>query len=138
MDVKVLLGCFSLFVASAVYADSCPQETSYTVDARQNCLGAPWGKSNGTPAKFFVSPGKYLVYLGANNMSCMNNDLSNGCNIDTVLIHGGMMTARWGRSISGPTQIEVSDSSGSFVAYVADDNCGDNTGSAKLIFQKLN
>lgn len=43
MDVKVLLGCFSLFVASAVYADSCPQETSYTVDARQNCLGAPWG-----------------------------------------------------------------------------------------------
>ncbi|MCS6456911.1 hypothetical protein NX847_30660 [Burkholderia thailandensis] len=52
--------------------------TSIQIDARQNCL-AVFGKvSNGASATFQLAPGRYVVSIASNNMSCSGGSLTNG------------------------------------------------------------
>lgn len=111
-------------------------DTSITIDAKQNCLSNAWGTtSGGSTANFQLPPGRYIATLVSNNMSCSYGMLG-GCNIDTVMVQGGFGNARWGLAVNAnPTVIEVTSEYLGFVAYVSDNICSDNTGSAKLLLQ---
>ncbi|OMU39303.1 hypothetical protein AQ775_31065 [Burkholderia pseudomallei] len=109
--------------------------TSIQIDARQNCLATVFGKvSNGASATFQLAPGRYVVSIASNNMSCSGGSLTNGCLIDTVMLQGGNGNSHWGVAINRPTVVDVPSTSGLF-AYVSDDVCSDNTGQATLLIQ---
>jgi hypothetical protein len=114
--------------------------TSVPIDARNNCVTAVFGHApGGTPARFQLAPGRYIVSLVSNNMSCSNGTLGGGCQIDTVFLQGGWGTARWGTvATARPTVIDMTMSASDIYAYVSDDVCSDNTGQATLLVQPAN
>ncbi|KGW12162.1 hypothetical protein X980_1837 [Burkholderia pseudomallei MSHR4000] len=129
MRTKIAAAWLAALVPSASLAS-----TSIQIDARQNCL-AVFGKvSNGASATFQLAPGRYVVSIASNNMSCSGGSLTNGCLIDTVILQGGNGNSHWGVAIKRPTVVDIPDTSLLF-AYVSDDVCSDNTGQATLLIQ---
>ncbi|MEI3775027.1 hypothetical protein [Pectobacterium brasiliense] len=108
--------------------------TDITIDSQRNCLSAPHTDTlTGTPVKFNLDQGRYVVSLVSNTMNCMG--ASNSCIIDSVMLQGGFKNARWGVSVtSSPTVVDTTTSP--FVAYIVDNNCNDNAGKATLLIQK--
>ncbi|RXV71457.1 hypothetical protein D1006_03155 [Burkholderia stabilis] len=114
--------------------------TSITIDAKQNCIqnAIVPGPSYGNSAAFQLAPGRYVMSLSTNTMSCTGG---NGCLIDTVHVLGGMGNARWGVAVTKqPTVVDVTG--GSTVlplwSFITDDVCADNSGQATLLIQTVN
>ncbi|MBT9100517.1 hypothetical protein KFZ76_22720 [Methylovulum psychrotolerans] len=131
--ITTALAIFALSTASAMAA------TSFPIDAKLNCFDVETPTVTGTPAKFELAPGRYVVSVIDNTMSCSNGgQLTNHCLIDTVILKGGLKQASWGLSVKNPTIIDVTSfpEYPYFYAFVADGICGDNTGGASLSFQK--
>lgn len=114
--------------------------TSVTIDANANCLSAPFGLPGaGTAVKIPLQPGRYVFSLVSNTMSCSNNDVSNGCLIDTVMMQGGWGSARWGAVITAkPTVVDMTQTAMELSAYVGDAGCENNTGTAQVLIQTAN
>lgn len=113
--------------------------TSFPIDAKLNCFDVGTPTATGIPAKFELAPGRYVVSVVSNKMSCSNGgQLTNDCLIDTVILKGGKNQASWGLSVKSPTIIDVTSfpEYPYFYAFVADGICEDNTGGATLRFQK--
>lgn len=117
--------------------------TSITIDAKQNCIqnaivpGAAYGNS----AAFQLAPGRYVMSLSTNNMSCSGGNLGGGCLIDSVHVVGGMATARWGVAVTKqPTIVDVAAVGNALTlwGFITDDMCADNTGQATLLIQTVN
>ncbi|MBA0214767.1 hypothetical protein [Pectobacterium brasiliense] len=125
-SLSIFMLAFFSFAAEAA--------TNITIDPQRNCLSAPFTDTlTGTPVKFTLDQGRYVVSLVSNTMNCMG--ASNSCIIDSVMLQGGFKNARWGVSVtSNPTVVDTTTSS--FVAYIVDDNCNDNAGKATLLIQK--
>jgi hypothetical protein len=116
--------------------------TSVTIDARQNCLqnAIVPGPGYGTSAAFQLAPGRYVMSLSSNAMSCTGGG---DCLIDSVHVVGGMGTSRWGVSVTKqPIVVDVGVPSGpsalTLWGFVTDDACSDNTGRATLLIQTVN
>ncbi|WDD95943.1 hypothetical protein Bsp3421_006126 [Burkholderia sp. FERM BP-3421] len=114
--------------------------TSIPIDARNNCITAVFGRApGGTPARFQLTPGRYVISLVSNNMSCAGGGLGGGCLIDTVFMQGGWGTAHWGTNATAhPSVIDVTNTTTDMYAYVSDDICSDNAGGATLLIQPAN
>lgn len=114
--------------------------TEVALSAKQNCIYPPVSNSKiqaGTPLQFQLEKGTYQISLATNNMSCLNGSLSNGCLIDTVFLQGGLGSSRWGETISKtPTTVTTTGPS-TFIAFVSDENCSDNTGYALIHAEKI-
>lgn len=125
-----------LFTAALAFATplACMAATPVTINAKSNCLSHAFGTvSDGTPLKFQLAPGRYAFSLVSNNMSCSSGDLSGGCLIDKVFLQGGWGSARWGAVISAtPTVIDMTRATVMVSAYVGDDGCYNNTGTAVI------
>lgn len=130
----------SLFatVALALAPLVCEAATSVTIDAKQNCLTniLTTGVSGATPAQFTLAPGRYVMSLTSNTMSCV---LAGVCPINSVLVQGGNANAMFGISIQQPTIVDVNNAAPTtFFAFVSDDVCSDNHGTATLLIQTVN
>ncbi|WP_240154732.1 MULTISPECIES: hypothetical protein [unclassified Burkholderia] len=134
-----IISAFLLALASV----SANAATSITVDAKQNCIqsaltpGAPYG----TSVVFQLAPGRYVLSLPSDNMSCTGGSLVPGCLIDTVHVQGGWANARWGVSVKQqqPTVVDVTGSTNATMwAFITDDTCNDNSGQATLLIQPAN
>ncbi|GKW37362.1 MULTISPECIES: hypothetical protein [Pectobacterium] len=125
-SISMFMLAFFSFAAEAA--------TDITIDSQRNCLSAPFTDTlTGTPVKFNLDQGRYVVSLVSNTMNCMG--ASNSCIIDSVMLQGGFKNARWGVSVtSSPTVVDTTTSQ--FVAYIVDNNCNDNAGKATLLIQK--
>jgi len=108
--------------------------TSVIVDAKAHCLSHSFGGvSGGAPLTFQLAPGRYVLSLVNNTMSCSSGDLSNGCDMDTVFLQGGWGSARWGAVVTAtPTVIDMTRNTMPLAAYVGDDGCYNNTGTAEI------
>ncbi|QQK72099.1 hypothetical protein HG702_11785 [Pectobacterium versatile] len=125
-SISMFMLAFFSFAADAA--------TSITIDPRTHCVSAPFTDTlTGTPAKFTLDQGRYVVSLVSNTMNCTG--ASNNCIIDTVMLHGGFKTARWGVAVTSDP-IVVDSTQSQFFAYISDDNCNDNAGQATLLIQK--
>jgi hypothetical protein len=126
---SVLLALVSVTAQAAI---------SITIDAKQNCIqnAITPGASFGQSATFQLAPGRYVMSLTPNSMSCSGG----GCLIDTVHVLGGMYNARWGVAVTKqPMIVDVAGGAGAnFYSFVTDDNCSDNTGQATLLIQTVN
>ena len=128
---------YAKFLA-AVFALGTPlvsmASTSVIIDAKAHCLSHSFGGvSGGAPLTFQVPPGRYVFSLVNNTMSCSSGDLSGGCHMDTVFLQGGWGSARWGAVVtSTPTVIDMTRATMSMSAYVGDDGCYNNTGTAEI------
>jgi len=116
---------------------------SIPINAASNCINiSNPGSVTGGAATFQLAPGRYVASLIKNNMACRSLDVTKACDINTVIIQGvdnGLTadTARWGLSVKTPTVVQVfGPTSASFVAFVIDDGCSDNTGGATLLIQQ--
>ncbi|AER33222.1 MULTISPECIES: hypothetical protein [Pantoea] len=114
------------------------QAASFVVDAKNNCFDPQAVNSkvqSGSPLKFNLDAGTYNIYLTSNSANCVTGS---SCQIDRVVMAGGMSTARWGSAISStPQQINVAGSNYYLIAYIGDDNCADNTGSVTIQADKV-
>ena len=131
-----------LLAAALVFAAplACVAATSVTINANSNCLSSPFGPTTGgTAVRIPLAPGRYVFSLVSNDMSCSNGDLSGGCLIDTVFLQGGWGSARWGTVITAkPTVVEMTQATMELAAYVGDDGCFNNTGTAVIQIQTVN
>jgi len=116
------------------------QAASFTINAKDHCIYPPLSNVRvqaGTALQFQLQPGTYTVSLLSNSMSCANGSLSDGCQISSVYLQGGLGNARWGTTVgSTPITVNVPTTS-TFMAFVTDDNCVDNTGSATIQADKV-
>ncbi|MBI0359510.1 hypothetical protein [Burkholderia oklahomensis] len=134
MRTKIIAGVLSAIVPFVSEAS-----TSIMIDAKRNCLSSAFGTvSDGVPATFQLAPGRYVISIASNNMSCSGGVLANGCLINSVMLQGGFGTSRWGTTITEPTVVDVPGNTSGFVAYVNDNACADNTGQATLLIQTAN
>ncbi|WP_412023329.1 hypothetical protein [Burkholderia cepacia] len=114
--------------------------TSITIDAKQNCIqnAIVPGPSYGNSATVQLAPGRYVMSLSTNTMSCTGGS---GCLIDAVHLVGGMGSARWGTTVTKqPTIVDVGGSATALTlwSFVTDDACSDNSGQATLLIQTVN
>lgn len=114
--------------------------TSITIDAKQNCIqnAIVPGPSYGNSATVQLAPGRYVMSLSTNTMSCTGGS---GCLIDAVHLVGGMGSARWGTTVTKqPTIVDVGGSATALTlwSFVTDDVCSDNSGQATLLIQTVN
>ncbi|MCU1722453.1 hypothetical protein [Pseudomonas sp. 5P_5.1_Bac1] len=127
-----------LLAAALVFATplACVAATSVTIDANSNCLSSPFGPvTHGTPVKIQLAPGRYVFSLVSNSMSCSNGDLSGGCLADTVFLQG-WGSARWGALVTAnPSVVDVPQANMTLYAYIGDDGCSNNTGTAVILIQ---
>ncbi|WP_082727985.1 hypothetical protein [Burkholderia mayonis] len=133
MRAKIIAG-----VLAAIVPFVCEAATSVVIDAKRNCLSNTGNVSGGTPATFPLAPGRYVISIASNNMSCSNGVLTNGCLINSVFVQGGYGNNRWGTTVTQPTVVDVPGNTSGFIAYVSDDACADNTGQATLLIQTAN
>lgn len=128
-----------LFAAALVFAApmAAMAATSVTIDANANCISSPFGPTaHGTAVKIPLDAGRYVFSLVSNTMSCSNGDLSGGCLADSVFLQGGWGNARWGTTVSAkPTVVDMPQTANLF-AYIGDDGCQNNTGTAQILIQK--
>jgi len=111
--------------------------TSIPINASANCFDTT--SLSGGVARFQLAPGRYVASLVNNKMSCSGGQLTGGCLINSATISGSLGNARWGLSVRTPTVVDIPGSTNfSFTAFVVDNNCSDNTGTASLLFQKAN
>ncbi|CAG9239686.1 hypothetical protein ACS0X5_25210 [Burkholderia gladioli] len=125
-----------LFALASMSANAA---TSITIDAKQNCIqnAITPGASFGNSATFQLAPGRYVMSLSPNAMSCGGT----ACQIDTVHVLGGMANARWGVAVKQtPIIVDVAAGAGAanFYGFITDDNCADNSGQATLLIQTVN
>jgi len=115
----------------------CSAATSVTIDANANCLSSTFGPTkHGTAVQIQLAPGRYVFSLVSNTMSCSNGDLSGGCLADSVFLQGGWGSARWGTTITAkPTVVDMTQATMTLWAYIADDGCQNNTGTAQILIQ---
>ncbi|AHI63349.1 membrane protein [Burkholderia thailandensis] len=125
-------------VLAAVIPFVCEAASTVVVDAKRNCLSNTGTVSGGTPATFPLAPGRYVVAISPNNMSCSAGVLTGGCLINSVMLQGRYGNNRWGTTITQPTVVDVPGNTSTYIAYVSDDACGDNTGQATLLIQTAN
>ncbi|HDR9507546.1 hypothetical protein C5615_13865 [Burkholderia cepacia] len=128
----------SILLALASY--TAQAATSITIDAKQNCIqnAITPGPSYGNSAAVQLAPGRYVMSLSTNTMSCTGG---NGCLIDTVHVLGGMGNARWGVAVTKqPTVVDVTGGATALTlwSFVTDDACADNSGQATLLIQTVN
>lgn len=127
-----------LFAAALLLASplAAVASTSVTIDANANCLSSAFGPTaHGTPVKIQLAPGRYVFSLVSNTMSCSNGDLSGGCLADTVFLQG-WGSARWGTVITAnPSVVDVPLANMTLSAYIGDDGCSNNTGTAQILIQ---
>ncbi|KVH60646.1 hypothetical protein WS89_14685 [Burkholderia sp. MSMB1072] len=128
----------SILLALASY--TAQAATSITIDAKQNCIqnAITPGPSYGNSAAFQLAPGRYVMSLSANTLSCSGGS---GCLIDTVHVVGGMGSARWGTVVTKqPTVVDVGGSATALTlwSFITDDACADNSGQATLLIQTVN
>ena len=125
------------FVTFSMMSSLANAATTVSIDAYSHCFYTDAG--TGTTASFQLAPGRYVVSLVNDKMSCSNGILTGGCLIDSVVVRTTAMgTARWGVAVStkAPTVIDVPGSgNANFVAFVVDGFCEDNVGTADLRFQ---
>lgn len=116
------------------------QAASFTINAKDHCIYPPLSNVRvqpGTALQFQLPPGTYTMSLLSNNMSCANGSLSDGCQISSVYLQGGLGNARWGTTVgSAPITVNV-PTTATFMAFVTDDNCVDNTGTATIQADKV-
>lgn len=131
-----------LFTAALIFAAPLASvaATSVTIDANANCLSSAFGPTtHGTPVIISLAPGRYVFSLVSNTMSCSNGDLSGGCLADTVILQGGWGSARWGTVIkAAPTVVDMTNTTMNLWAYIGDDGCANNTGTAQILIQTVN
>jgi hypothetical protein len=118
-------------------ASTAQAATSITVDGRLNCIQSalsPGAAPYGTAATFQLAPGRYVMSLSANTMSCSPG----GCAISSVTVQGGVLTAKWGVPVTTqPIVVDVGgNSAATLYGYVSDDVCSDNGGQATLLIQQ--
>ncbi|WP_423758124.1 hypothetical protein [Burkholderia sp. NLJ2] len=128
----------SILLALASY--TAQAATSITIDAKQNCIqnAITPGPSYGNSATVQLAPGRYVMSLSTNTMSCTGG---NGCLIDTVHLVGGMGSARWGMAVTKqPTVVDVGGNATALTlwSFITDDVCADNSGQATLLIQTVN
>ncbi|WP_446904461.1 hypothetical protein [Burkholderia sp. YIM B11467] len=128
----------SILLALASY--TAQAATSITIDAKQNCIqnAIVPGPSYGNSATVQLAPGRYVMSLSTNTMSCTGGS---GCLIDAVHLVGGMGSARWGTTVTKqPTIVDVGGSATALTlwSFVTDDACSDNSGQATLLIQTVN
>lgn len=115
---------------------------SMLINARSNCFDYSTLTMNGGKVlSFTLSPGRYVASIKNNNMSCSNGSLSPGCFITNVILQGtGTSSATWGISVTqNPVVVDVPNSaSGQYWAFVGDNGCYNNTGTATLYIQNVN
>ncbi|ADU71519.1 hypothetical protein [Pantoea sp. At-9b] len=115
------------------------QAETFNVSAISNCIYPPLSNTQvqkGTPILFNLSQGTYTFTLSSNTMYCQGGT---GCPIDRVFLQGGMGNARWGATVSSsPTTITVPPTTAAFMAFVSDDSCSNNAGSATIQATKIN
>ncbi|MCA8275475.1 hypothetical protein LGN17_23605 [Burkholderia sp. AU30280] len=124
----------------ALVSNTAQAATSVMIDAKQNCLqnAITPGPSYGNSAAFQLAPGRYVMSLSANTMSCTGGS---GCLIDSLHVVGGMGTSRWGVSVTKqPIIVDVPPVASVLTlwGFVTDDACSDNTGQATLLIQTVN
>lgn len=124
-----------IFVAASFLSLACEASTSFTIDAKANCISNASTSSTTPYLKIQLDPGRYVFSLVNNNMSCQGSNLANGCNINGVFMQGGFATARWASTISSQP-IVVDSTSTTYFAFVADDSCGNNSGQATILAEK--
>ncbi|WP_063533706.1 hypothetical protein [Burkholderia sp. MSMB1589WGS] len=133
MRKKIVAG-----VLASIIPFVCEASATVVVDAKRNCLSNTSNVSGGTPALLTLAPGRYVISIGSNNMRCSAGVLTNGCLINSVMLQGGFGNNRWGTTITQPTVVDVPGNTSTYIAYVSDDACGDNTGQATLLIQTAN
>ena len=133
MNAKKMMISLIAFVAFSSQAS-----TSITISALANCLAAPPSTTDegGTTASVQLEPGRYVLSLVSNNMSCSNGTLSGGCLIDTVMVQGGWGTSRWGKTVTAQPVVVDYTAASTLSAYVYDQGCYNNTGQATLLIEK--
>ncbi|PEH86147.1 hypothetical protein [Burkholderia gladioli] len=133
-----IISTFLLALASV----SANAATSITIDARQNCIQGALNPNSpyGAPATFQLAPGRYVMSLSSDSMSCSGGNVTPGCLIDGVIVQGGWGNARWGVSVrQQPIVVDVGGSGNANLwAYTSDDVCSDNSGQATLLIQQTN
>lgn len=93
-----ILAVISLFGVTQAMAG-----TNMPINPLLNCFDTTNLTATGV-ASFQLAPGKYVVSIKNNTMSCSNNILSGGCLIDSIVMQVGLNQARWGLSVkSTPT-----------------------------------
>jgi hypothetical protein len=91
-----------------------------------------------------LPPGKYRASLIDNTMRCDGDSPGQRCAINTVVVRGidfskKAGTMLWGIAIKKAATVEVlGDSPADLSAFVLDNGCSDNVGSATLRFVPLN
>lgn len=110
-----IISTFLLALASV----SANAATSITIDARQNCIQGALNPNSpyGAPATFQLAPGRYVMSLSSDSMSCSGGNVTPGCLIDGVIVQGG-----WG-TLAGACPSGSSRSS-SMWAAAATPTCG--------------
>ncbi|HIH2658171.1 TPA: hypothetical protein ACYLK9_001161 [Burkholderia cenocepacia] len=124
----------------ALVSHTAQAATSITIDAKQNCIqnAVTPGPSYGNSVAFQLAPGRYVMSLSTNTMSCTGGS---GCVIDAVHVVGGMDSARWGTTVTKqPTVVDVGSSAPALTlwSFITDDVCADNSGQATLLIQTVN
>ncbi|MCL4631330.1 MULTISPECIES: hypothetical protein [Burkholderia] len=124
----------------ALVSHTAQAATSITIDAKQNCIqnAVTPGPSYGNSVAFQLAPGRYVMSLSTNTMSCTGGS---GCVIDAVHVVGGMGSARWGTTVTKqPTVVDVGSSAPALTlwSFITDDVCADNSGQATLLIQTVN